>query len=341
MARTSTAILIAAALAATSAGCSSSGSVQAGGGTAAIGSGVTAALHQIHADADTRQFFQYGDIAGIEKVDGGLNPQAPLGGVLGFGAPAFDSAFDIAGKTGIDTFHAASLAIGAGSLGKTEVGLLYGTFDTSAIASKLPGLGYHSSGLGGGETLWVYQADQAAGSQAIPFPGAGHNFDAVRVSATRIVYGATPAGLAAVLAPGPTLADDPAYAAIGDCLRTARAAMIVRNPATGRLVGYGASATTAADEAELICIPSASQAAAQALAAKWPAAVASASDGQEAWASLLSSPTATVLGGNAHVVRLSAHAQQQSGAIIDRWAEGTVDPLLAALDPTLAQSSGS
>jgi hypothetical protein len=334
--RSSKAFVVAAVLVAASAGCSS-GAVSAQD-AAKVSGGVTGALHRVHADADTQQFFQYGDVAGIKKVDGGVSAQAPLGPVFGFGAPVLGgTAFDVAGKTGIDLDQAVSTGIGAGPFGKSQVGLLYGTFDTSAIGAKLTALGYHSGDLGNGETLWSYQ-DTTGQDQ--PFPGAGHNFDAVRVSASRIVYGAAADNLAAMVGPGPTLADDPAYAAIGDCLGSAKVALIVRNPGTGRLVGYGTSATSAADEAELLCIPSASPAAAQALAAKWPSAVATTNDGQEAWSTLLSSPSAKVLGGSTNVVRLSAHGKQ-AGAIMNRWGEGEVGSLLGALDPTLGQTPAS
>lgn len=87
--------------------------------------------------------------------------------------------------------------------------------------------------------------------------------------------------------------------------------MIQTDPQTWPLpFGVGVTATSAADEQEVLCVATKDDASAKALAAAWPDRVAKGMSQRTAqpWSDLLTAPRAKVPGGTAHIVQLRAHA---------------------------------
>ncbi|GAA1952489.1 hypothetical protein GCM10009738_27530 [Kitasatospora viridis] len=270
---------------------------------------LTTALHQVHATDLTRAWIEFGNTGGPTYIDNGSAADAlSTDSLAGFGAPALATQSQLPLLTGIDP-AAGRPALSVGRPGDA-VGFLYGSFDAAGIGANFRKLGYQHKDLGGGETEWLVR-DQDRTDQTSPLAQLGITtaLNVVRVSPNRIVYGEVSADVDQALAGGPTLADDAAVGPVAGCLVDTVAAQIGQDPKVGRQpLGVGVRAPVPTDATEVICLPTASDAAAQAAAAAWPGRVASARSTvwAEPWSALLTAPQATVVGGPDHLVRLTA-----------------------------------
>jgi hypothetical protein len=320
------------------AGCSSSGTKSAGGG----GGPVVDALRKVHATDLSKTAFEFGDTAGVLRLDGGRTTgSAPFSKLFGYGASGIAAQYQLLpDRTGIDLARATT-AITVGSP-PNQVGVLYGSFDAARIGAKFQALGYHKR-VDGGDTVWTLHDDhQADPSGPLADLGIVAQLNVVHVSGTRVVYGGAGSDIDQVLGGKPTLADDSTYAGLAGCLGEARAAVIQTDPQTWPLpFGVGVTATSAADEQEVLCVATKDDATAKALAAAWPGRVRKGTSQHTAqpWSDLLTAPQAKVLGGPAHIVRLRAHAAHDHapGVLFD--AATTRD--LSALLGTPAATPGT
>ncbi|WP_225847571.1 hypothetical protein [Streptomyces sp. HPF1205] len=321
------------------AGCSGSGSKSAAGG----GRGPVAdALGRVHATDLTKTAFEFGDTAGLLRLDGGRTTgSAPFSKLFDYGASGIAAQYQLLpDKTGIDLTRATS----AITIGRppNQVGVLYGSFDAAAIGTKLQALGYHKR-ADGGDTVWTLHDDHRLDPNG-PLADLGivAQLNVVHVSDTRIVYGGAGSDIDQALSGKPTLADDPAYAGLAGCLGDARAAVIQTDPQTWPLpFGVGVTATSATDEEEVLCVATKDDASAKALAAAWPDRVAQGTSQRTAqpWSDLLTAPQAKVVGGAAHIVQLRAHAahDHEPGVLFDAANTRDLSALLGTPAPTPAK----
>lgn len=217
----------------------------------------------------------------------------PLWEVAGMRLPAL---------TGIDLAKVSTGAVFNRQGG--EVGVLYGSFDPSSIGAKLTALGYNASDLGDGEKQWV-----PSGVPTVDNPlsrsDEGYLLGVIRVSRSRIVYGAAASDLDAVLANTRRLSDQPDVAAIAGCLGPAAAAELEFQPGL-RPLGVGVTATSASGVRMEVCIATASDAAARTLSS---ALVRQLNSGRMlTLADQLSNPETEIVGGPSHLVRLSGRS---------------------------------
>ncbi|MFE9424687.1 hypothetical protein ACFYNO_17145 [Kitasatospora sp. NPDC006697] len=305
------------ALAATTAGCGgSSAPARSQSGDAVVPASLPAALSQAHADSTARHFqLLYG-----------------TGGQAANGEPALAAAASqLPQLTGIDPASAATaLSVGAPP---TAVGFLYGSFDTAAIGTKLTALGYHRQDLGHGEALWTIRDDHQldAGSPLTELGIAGE-LNVIRLSPARLVYGGAHSDLDRALATsGPALADDRLIGGLASCLGdTARAAQIGQDPTVGA-APFGLGISQAGGE--VVCLSAPSADAAQAMATAWPqrAATANSAKTDQPWSTRLADPAATVVGGPAHLVRLTARPTDSDQVLFQASMNQDLGELLGGL----------
>lgn len=274
-------------------------------------------------------------MAGVRsRSDGGSSSKRdPL---LGYGEPKLaDAAALLPDLTGIDPF-AARTALSVGHP-PDPVGFLYGSFNTTAIGSKLRKLGYTKHGNADGETTWVIR-DHHKIDEKDPLAQLGivTALNVVRVSSRRIVHGGASADIDQALTGTEPLADNEAVGGIADCLGQVEAAQIgldLKIAATP--LGIGATGSSGTDATEAICMTTASQDAAEVLASAWPGRVKSTTSAlsAEPWSNRLTQPRAEVIGGPSHVVRLTARPTGSTRVLFDAWASEDLGPLLTGAKP--------
>jgi hypothetical protein len=271
---------------------------------------VSAALHHIPAGTT---YVEFGDLAGERKADNGNALEGPFAMVGDVGDDELaiaDETGQLRQLTGIDMTQVTS-AVQFGRAPAT-VGILYGSFDTKAIGAKLGALGYKSSDLGGGETAWVVRDDhQVDASDQLSQLGIFGSLNVIHLSSSRLVYGGASTDIAALAAKG-SAADDPAYAGVADCLHDAKAAVIAdHGDAWPGVLGLGVGGD-AKSQTQIVCVATASDAAAQQLAQSWVSHVGTAQMAKSniPWTNMLSGAKAENLGGAGHVVRLTAHGMR-------------------------------
>lgn len=343
------------------AGCSSSGSSggggTGGGGTGSGGSGALKdTLKNIHGSVPSAGSFEYGDTARVVKLNGGADPatNGPYTMLLGFGSAQlaeWDTA--LPPLTGFDPLTA-TRAISVGNP-PNGVSVLYGSFDPAAVGAKLAAWGYHKEDRGDGVTAWVFQDDHKIDlSKVDPAtdigPGMGGWLNVVWVSKSRIAYGRATSDLTAALTgSAKPLSDDATVGALADCLGSPLAAEMIKDPKLAQsgvasAVAFGVVGTGAADLREEICATAPDDAGARALAAAFTKAVGSGFDHRtnQPWSALLSDPQPAVLGGPAHVVRLTAKpVGPRVQLIFDLAAQEDYLPLLGQPDGAKSPAGGS
>ncbi|MBS2537601.1 hypothetical protein KGQ20_33105 [Catenulispora sp. NF23] len=330
----SAAFVTALALAAVSAAaCSSSGSTSSGGGD---GSGsFKDVLHDIHAVTQTSDYIEYGATAQVTKLTGTTKPAAsgPFSHMQGIGADQLFQYWSLLPPlTGFDS-TAVTSAITVGNP-PNAVGILYGGFDPAAIGAKLAAWGYKKQDRGGGTTAWISNDDHKIDMTKLdPVTGVGPGMtgwlNVIWVSRTSIAYGGATSDLAAALpAQSKPLSGDNVVSSLADCLGSPLGAMVLTDPktignsaATG--VAFGVTATSASDAREEICVAASAAAGAQTIATAFTKAVTTGTDlvQNNPWSKELTDPRTDVLGGSAHVVRLSATSADQQSGLVFRLVE--------------------
>lgn len=309
------------------AACSSSGS-SGGGSGGGGGSGAFAdALKNVHDTAQTSGTIEFGDTAQLAKLNGGTTPASngPFARLVGTGSDQLTQyASLLPPLTGFDSTTATS----AISLGNppNQVGVLYGSFDPTAVGAKLAAWGYHKSDRGGGVTAWVFQDDHQQDMSKLDANGVGPGMtgwlNVIWVSTSSIAYGGATSDLAAALpAQSKPLSGDAVVGALANCLGTTLIAYVITDAkqiGTSGIsaIAFGVTATSASDIREEICAAAPSASGAQAFATGFSKAVGSGLDyvRNQPWSTLLSDPQTSVIGGGEHVVRLTAKPVDPQGA---------------------------
>ncbi|WP_194908483.1 hypothetical protein [Catenulispora rubra] len=310
------------------AACSSSGS--SGGGGGGGGSGAFAdALKNVHDTAQTSGSIEFGDTAQLAKLNGGTTPASngPFGRLVGTGSDQLTQyASVLPPLTGFDSTTATS-AISLG-LPPDQVGVLYGSFDPTAIGTKLAAWGYHKSDRGGGVTAWVFQDNHQMDLTKLDANGIGPGMtgwlNVIWVSKSSIAYGSATSDLAAALpAQSKPLSGDAMVGSLADCLGSTLIAYVntdakqINNSGISA-IAFGVTATGTSDIREEICAAAPSASAAQGFATGFTKAVGSGLDyvRNQPWSALLTDPQTKVIGGSKNVVRLTAKPVAPQGAAL-------------------------
>ncbi|WP_370381743.1 hypothetical protein [Catenulispora sp. GAS73] len=328
-ARAAAAVSVLAAAMGSAAACSSSGSSGGGGGVGA-GSGAFAdALKNIHDTAQTSGSIEFGDTAQLAKLNGGTTPAAngPFARLVGAGSDQLTQyASLLPPLTGFDSTTATS-AISLGTP-PNQVGVLYGSFDPTAIGAKLAAWGYHKSDRGGGVTAWVFQDNHQVDLTKLDANGIGPGMagwlNVIWLSKSSIAYGSATSDLAAALpAQSKPLSGDPMVGPLADCLGSTLIAFVETdakqiNNSGISAIAFGVTATGASDIREEICAAAPSASAAQGFATGFTKAVGSGLDyiRNQPWSTLLTDPQTKVIGGSENVVRLTAKPADPQGAAL-------------------------
>ncbi|WP_194924452.1 hypothetical protein [Catenulispora pinisilvae] len=338
----SAAFVTALALAAGSAAaCSSSGSTSAGGGDSSGSFKDT--LENIHAVAQTSDYIEYGATAQVAKLAGGTKPATggPFTQLQGIGAEQLFQYWALLPPlTGFDSTTVTS-AVTVGNP-PNAVGVLYGSFDPAAIGAKLAAWGYKKQDRGGGVTAWISNDDHKFDATKLdPTTGVGPGMtgwlNVIWVSNTSIAYGGATSDLAAALpAQSKPLSSDNVLSSLADCLGSPLGAMVLTDPKTignsaATAIAFGVTATNASDAQEEICVAASDAAGAKTIATAFTKAVTTGTDlvQNNPWSKELTAPQTDVLGGSAHVVRLSAtSANQQPGLVFRLVTEDNFGTLL-------------
>ncbi|MEY9859301.1 hypothetical protein ABH935_004929 [Catenulispora sp. GAS73] len=251
-------------------------------------------LKNIHATAQTSGFIEYRDSALLTKINKGKDVwTSPFSLLYNHGeGPFLQYGGELPPLTGFDAQQATS-AISVGNPPNT-VGVLYGSFDTSTIGTKLAAWGYTKQDRGGGVTAWIFKDDnQADTSQPDTMnvgPGMGGRLNVIWVSKSSIAYGYMTSDLASALpAQSKPLSQDAMVGPLTDCLGSTLIAYVITDQ-------------------KVICVAAPTTAGAQALAAGFMKSVGSGRDpeGDKPWSSEVSDAQTKVLGGPTHVVQLTA-----------------------------------
>ncbi|NEA97631.1 hypothetical protein [Streptomyces sp. SID13726] len=295
------------------------------------------ALSQVKDTHLTQDWIEFGDVAGV-RARSGAGSASPRDPLLGYGEQKLaDAAALLPGLTGIDPF-AARTALTLG-YPPDQVGVLYGSFNTTEIGAKLRKLGYKEHALAGGETSWIIR-DHHQIDQKDPLAQLGilTALNVVRVSSKRIVHAGATADIDKTLSGARSLSDNEEVGGIADCLGQVEAAQIgfdVNISDTPLGVGVLRPSGSDADATEVACVTTESEGAAQALASGWPGRVKSTMSARagEPWSKLLTRPRAEVVGGASHVVRLTARPTGSPRVLFDEWAVGDLGPVLTGAKP--------
>lgn len=335
------------------AGCSRSGSTGDGSGSSGSGGALKGAFETIHGSLQTAGYFEYGDTARVVKLNGGDRPGGgPFGQLLPYGSSQLTQwEMILPPLVGFDPLTASS-AISVGNAPNT-VSILYGSFDPAAIGAKLAAWGYHQQDRGDGVTAWVIQDDHKIDMSRLDTdglgPGMGGWLNVIWVSKSRIAYGGATSDLAAALTgTAKPLSEDATVGGLAGCLGSPLAALMVTDQtliqsAAVSAIAFGVTGTGTADAREEICVAAPNAAKAQNLAAEFTKAVGSGFDlrTNEPWSAQLTDPQTAVLGGPAHVVRLTAKPVDgpRVKLVFDLAAQGDYLPLLGFPDAPKSPSS--
>lgn len=310
------------------AGCGGGGST----GPAAAGDTLRAELGRITDTAGHRAWVDFGDLGAQRKAGlTGSGPAASQLGQHGWGEIA-PSALLTQKSFGFDG-RKAKAAVEAGNPPDTG-GRLDGGVDPSAVAPKVEALGGKPEKDGPAGKTWRLQEDHKismTGPLASTFTGASvGQFNLVRAGGSSLVHASSLAALDGVDADGGrTLGGDAAFTAVATCLDHPLAAELTdhgagdpKAAANGTVLGVGTRGASATSLTNELCRTNPSASAADALAARLRAQLASGSSraADEPWSRLLTGAKVTVEGGPQHVVRLTG-----------RPADGRGDVLMQAL----------
>lgn len=315
------AVVVLAAMSATA--CSSSGS--AGASSSGSGSGsVRDGLRHIHDTAQTSSYFSFGEPAQVVKLNGGQGDSGPFSVLAGAGADELRNWYKVLDPiTGLD-LNSVTTALTVGRP-PANVEILYGSFDADAIGAKFAAWGYKKQDRGDGVTAWIWRDNHEIDAGKVdPDTGIGPGMDTgwlnvVWVSKTRVAYGRATADLAAALPEqSEPLSGDSVVGPLADCLGSALTGIVLNGPpVTGDpaipAMAVGVTATGPADIREEICVAAPDDATAQKFATAFTTAISNYTDFRSdmKWSAELTDPKTEKLGGEQHVVRLSARPAGQ------------------------------
>lgn len=324
----------------TLAACSSSPSGGGGGGNGLLGLGgetpttIAGALAAVPGTTWDGAYAEFGDVAKVAALNGGLSESGPVAPYLGIGEGGFAEEVDPSGPTiGFDLFGV-SAALTVGNL-PHQVTVVYGSFDAASVGAKLGKEGFKQRGTADGGTLWGYGTD---GQTNVNNPTGLPNLNEFLVSSTRIALGDASADVETVAGSASSpLSGTAGLEAVAKCLGPALAAVITprtlsATPAPGTpMLGIGLLADTASDASEEVCVTASSGSSASAIAAKWTSAVTTGRSTRlaEPWSQQLTDPQATTLGAVDGVitVRLTAKpaAGSRVGTVLETFYSASAD----------------
>lgn len=264
--------------------------------------GFEEALSRIAATDATRTAVSYDDTATLVEVAGATSYDG-YGYLRGLGAPALAAYSTILAEQASVDLAAADFTISAGEPPGT-VGLVAGGQDADAATSGLTAVGYEEAG----DHLVapaLAESDPSWGALSLAMAQ-------VRLTGSDAVYGYQDSDLADGVDPSePTLADDPLIAALANCLGDVVAAQISTADigAKPTAVAVGVRIPDGPDETAqaTVCVSWADEGAADRYAENLPDALSADSPGTgQPYADLLTETKVTNLGGDAHVVSLTA-----------------------------------
>jgi hypothetical protein len=302
-----------------------------GGGAAAGGTGLDAALSRVADNSNMRSFISYDDTAALVKLGGKAFKPAGFSALIGHGTGNLVDFFQIlpteAGISLLDEKY----AISAG-LPPASVGLLAGGQNAAAVSSKLTAQGWKRKGqllvmlplnLSNkldGETTGVLSQVQTTGSD--------------------LVYGLPQANLSMAGSPsGQTLAQDPLIGALANCLGDVVAADITAKypfgaqPPTAVAVGVSRPASNSAVPHGVVCVAWPSSASASQYSAALRKALSSGYSvrSRQRWSAILHKASVTTIGGSQNVVQLQAQTPQNVLTVFDMLVSADLPGLPAGL----------
>jgi hypothetical protein len=305
------------------AGCSSGGSSGGANGGAdgrfgePTGAGVpttfSAALAALPSTSWDGGYVEFGDVAHVNALSGPAG-SGPLSEYYGIGESSLAGfAEQDLGALGFDPLKAAA-AVTVGQL-PNQVTVLYGSFDASAVDSKLSAAHFKNKGTAGGGTVWALGADN---QQNLQNPTGNPLANDIDVTAARIAIGPSATDVDALAAPsGAMLSSNSAINALASCLDGASAG-IISQPSSGtigqptstpdsRPIGIGLVAPSAQSAGEEICASAADSATATAIGANFTKQIETGTSRRlnEPWSKVLVDPQASVVSSSPAVVRLT------------------------------------
>ncbi|MBS2535016.1 hypothetical protein KGQ20_19795 [Catenulispora sp. NF23] len=303
------------------AGCSSSGSIGpdgADGQAASPSAALIEEMKQFHDTGAARAYVDFGQTAQLTALWKGtssppadseqyLFPSLQARGLDAYNAAVLSSLTPL---VGFDPSQAAQ-AIDVGDP-QHAVGVLEGHFDPAAIGAKLAAAGLTQKDLGGGQTEWDVPVDSAA-HYALQKAGVDDSLDVLRVTTTKIIYGRDNADLDAALDPtSPALSADKLDSALAGCLGDPTAAVLenavmIGSPGYSGLAA-GDRVTSATDATDVLCVAAPDDTTAQKYATTMTSTIQTGTQPKTGlpWSRFLTAPSATVVGGPEHLVRLTA-----------------------------------
>ncbi|GHH82395.1 hypothetical protein GCM10018793_42130 [Streptomyces sulfonofaciens] len=296
-------------------------------------------LDQVRSTEASRAWTTYGDLAAQRALGGGRTP-AQLQMMSGYGwATTQERGAEARAQLGLDGGTADQVVEVGESHGS---GRFAGGIDTSAVVSKARGLGARKDGSAGPLTLWRLAGDDrthSAGPLAELSRGTA-DFNVLAAADGTLVRAASRAGAELLSADGRgrTLARDPGFRAVADCLGTPLAATLTdTHVATGAaapqpvdfVTGAGVVGTDPARLTQLACRTASSQDEAREVAAAVREALEHGRTRLSGmrWRDLLSGTEVTVTGGG-HVVRLTGTSEKSPQLVLEMLRSGDLSDLL-------------
>ena len=294
--------------------------------------GLLTALSHVRSTKATRQYVAYGHVAALRQVAGGGAAGSRYSSLQGHGYSHLAARSQMLSKrTGIDP-RTAQRAVAVGKPPQ-QAGRLQGEFRTEKINKQLGTLtGSPKRSDQGGGTRWVW-SDQGGLGRDVPFPYL-MVLNVIQVSSESISYGTGTEAVSWVTQPGnETLADTQPHRAVGNCLGDVVSATLAAPEGGGQaeLIGMGVRTASNGQPVEVLCVAAASKDRAQRIA---DAAVQQLKQGTTAnhqpWSNLLSKPKATVVGGESHIVRITARPTdgEKAGIFFSTFTKGQLQRLL-------------
>lgn len=243
------------------------GATACGGDSGERTSGLRGALDAVRDDESTRAWFEYGDPSAVREADAGAGTDGPYSALVGVGYPDLATMQgQLPGALGFDPVKAREAWVAGRA--PTRGGVLVGGFDKGTVTGRLVELG--GTPVADDANVYRLRADGELSfddALAQKLPLALDHFDVVRVSGSRIGYGAS-VRMADLSRGGTALGDDKGVRALADCLDKPLAAVLTDRAgggerANGPRIAVGVRGAKGKTATEVLCVATGSKAAAE------------------------------------------------------------------------------
>ena len=291
------------------------GATACGGDSGEDGVGLRGALDAVRDDESTRGWFEYGDLSAV-RAAGGTDVNGPYSALAGIGYPDLATMQgQLPDALGIDPVKAREAWVAGRA--PTKGGVLVGGFDEDTVTGRLGELGGKAEA--GDKDVYRLRPDNGLSfddALARKLPLALDHFDVVRVSGSQVGYGAN-ARMADLSRGGSALGDDKGVRALADCLDEPLAAVLTDRAgggerANGPAIAVGVRGAKGKPATEVLCVATASEAAAKTEADRLRVLFSGTGTGAGAttasgvpWSTLLADVRVEVVDGD--VVEVTAH----------------------------------